>query len=102
MALKTYGSTFTKFKAEFPDVKKVLLRVCELRLAEAEERAATVLGEERARLLPERFTEDEIAASTRVKRAASKVSNLKVVQRRIENETVESLWKIFAPRLLAV
>jgi hypothetical protein len=100
LAQKNYGSVMTTFKAEFPGAKKVLLRVCELRLAAAKEHAATVLGEETQRLSPEGFTPDEIRDSTRVKRASGRVKNLEAIQRRIENEPLESVWKIFAPQLL--
>ena len=100
-ALKGYGAVMTKFRKEFPDAKKVLLRVCELRLTEAIKQAARILAEERQRLLPEGFSEDEVRASARAKRAAGKVSNLKVIQRRIENEPLEATWKMFTPRMLA-
>jgi hypothetical protein len=99
-ALKNYGSVMTKFKAEFPDAKKVLLRVSELRLAQARERAGVVLAEERARLVPEGFSEDEVRNSTRAKRASGRVRNFETIQRRVENEPIEATWKIFAPQLL--
>jgi hypothetical protein len=51
-------------------------------------------------LSPEGFTPDEIRDSTRVKRASGRVKNLEAIQRRIENEPLESVWKIFAPQLL--
>jgi hypothetical protein len=99
-ALKNYGSVMTKFKAEFPHAKKTLLRVSELRLTQAKEEAATVLAEERQRLLPEGFTDAEIRNSTRSKRALSRVKNFETIQRRIENEPIEDVWRIFATQLL--
>jgi hypothetical protein len=83
-----------------PDAKEVLLRVCELRLAQAREQAGVVLGEERARLIPEGFSEQEIRGSALSKRATGRVRTLETIQRRIANEPLESTWKLFAPQLL--
>jgi hypothetical protein len=99
-AMKNFGSVMTKFKAEFPDAKKVLLRVSELRLAQAREEACVVLAEERARLIPEGFSEQEVRGSALSKRATGRVRTLETIQRRIANEPLESTWKIFAPQLL--
>jgi hypothetical protein len=99
-AMKNAGSVMEKFKSEFPDAKKILLRASELRLAQAKEQAGIVLAEERARLSPEGFSDSEIRNSTRSKRATGRVKHLEVIQRRIETEPIEAVWKLFAPRLL--
>jgi hypothetical protein len=99
-AMKNFGSVMTRFKAEFPDAKKVLLRVSELRLAQAREQAGVVLGEERARLIPEGFSEQEIRGSVLSKRATGRVRNIETINRRIANEPLEATWKIFAGQLL--
>src|SRR5262249_8746592 len=97
---KIYKGSLTKLKAEFPEVQSVLIRVVELRLAEAEERAATVLRQETARLKPENFSDLEIANSTRVARANGRVSHLETMLRRVKTEELESTWRAFTPRVL--
>jgi hypothetical protein len=99
-AQKNYGSTFLKFKAEFPDARDVLLRAVEHRLVQAKQHAATVLVEEMARMKPEGFDEETIRDSTRCKRANGRVSHLETVKRRIETETIEATWRQLASQLL--
>jgi len=100
-ALKTYGSTWTTFKAEFPTAKKVLLSACQFRLEEAKENARAVLEEATARLKHLNFSHDQIADDPIARRAAGRVRNLEGILARIQTEAVDVVWKSFARDLLA-
>ena len=99
-ALKSYGSVLTKFKAEFPAARDVLVRAVEHRLSEAKERHADVLSAARQRLVPEGFDLDQVADDPQVRRAAGRISHLETVKRRIQNEPLESVWRQMASQLL--
>jgi hypothetical protein len=101
LALRTYGSTMTTFKGEFPNAKAVLLRACQVRLKQAMDRAGIVLTQETERLRPEGFTADQIADSPQVRRTAGKVRGLNAILSRIQAEPIEVVWKTFAKQLSA-
>jgi hypothetical protein len=100
LAMRTYGSTMTTFKGEFPNAKAVLVRACQARLKQAMDRAGIVLAQETERLRPEGFTADQIADSPQVRRTAGRVRNLNAILSRIETEEIEIVWKTFAKQLL--
>jgi hypothetical protein len=98
-AEKSYGKALNDFKREFPDGKKVLLAACDFRLARAQETAAAVLTEARQRLLPMKFSADQIKDDPVVRRANGKVGHYQTIRKRIEVEGVD-VWKMLARELL--
>jgi hypothetical protein len=99
-AAKNFGSVMTRFQAEYPSARDVLLRAAEYRLSEAKERHADVLSAARQRLVPEGFDLDQVAADPQVRRAAGRISHLETVKRRVQNEPLESVWRQMASQLL--
>ena len=90
------GDGLIQWLGQHQDAKSVLQRVCECRLQQAKEMAATALASEGERLGPEY----DAADSPIVKRMAAKVEALQSVLNRIQSQPIEDTWLNAASYLL--
>ena len=92
----SYRDAGAQWVAGHPQAKDVLLKVCELRLQQAKEKAATALANESQRLGPEYDAND----SPIVKRQADKVKALEVILNRVNTQAIEDTFTNAASTLL--
>jgi hypothetical protein len=92
-AMRTAGAAVGIFTHEHPGAKATLLKVCELKLSAAKRDAERVTTDETKRLGSE-WEPSDVAASPVVRRAKSKVNHLETQKRRIESESIQSVWNL--------
>jgi hypothetical protein len=84
-----------RLRKEFPDLRGPLIRVCELRIEQAQAESERLTSEEAERLGP-----DDAQQSPPVKRQANRVQHLKAVLQRVTQEPIEQVWTNFVSQLL--
>jgi hypothetical protein len=89
----------TKLSGEYP-LKDALLKLCQCRLVEAQEKATAIAETEQTRLNECYGAEYDAQESQPVKRARQRVEWLTTMQKQIVERPVEESWLLFAKDLL--
>lgn len=87
------NGTAAAFAAEFADWRQKLFATCALKLEKAKAELAAITAAERERLSSEDFSEEELATSPVIKRAANVVRHLEYRLKAIQTDPPEIGWK---------